>query len=478
MIDVTGIKAYTLPMSRIGSLSVLEEWLNSYLNFEKLPQKNMFWLDTMQFLCARFGNPQNCIPAFHIAGSKGKGSVSSMISSILEEAGHTVGLYTSPHITDFVERVGTAHGCFTDFIYDKAVSELIDGIKKIPQSEFPGGRPLTWFELATLFAFICFRQAEVDWGVYEVGLGGRLDATNVLMPEICAITPIELEHTQYLGNTVEKIAAEKAGIIKESVPVIIAAQQPSVRKVFASIAAERHAPVFFVDELLKRSSFSYVPAETYIKKDTSSFDLDNCAFYMNIHLESAVFARPVETKLLMPGAFQVGNAALAALTVKKILPEISETVIEKGLSRAMLPGRFELIHPEKDGIARCIVLDGAHTVNSVHYTMDTFNNFFNNFNAHLLFACAADKDAEDIAVLFRGRFSRITVTVPGNIKQSDPERMENAFKKAGIPYILNRDYKAAIEEALQQADREPAILLVTGSFYLLAEVKKILSAYR
>lgn len=461
-------------MSNIESVSRLESWLGTYLNFEKLPQKNIFWLDTIQFLCSRFENPQNCAPAVHIAGSKGKGSVSEMISSILEEYGLYTGLYTSPHIIDFTERIGTAHAVFPTAVYDDSVRELMDGIKAIPVSDYPGERPLTWFELVTLFAFLCFRRAHIAYGVYEVGLGGRLDATNVLLPRICAITPIELEHTQFLGSTVEKIAGEKAGIIKKEVPVIIASQKESVRKVFRSKAEQEHAPVFFVDELLKKSTFSYSVKKDCVKNHTHSSELYN-SIGMHIHLESDLFNRPVETILQMPGEFQVQNAALASFAVKKLLPDIDETVIENGLAKAVLPGRFETVHPRHTGWTSCVILDGAHTVNSIRFTVDTLNACIPAAKVHLLFACAADKDVEDIAVLLKDRFSKVTLTRPGSIKQSDTQRMKKAFTAAGIGFTYTGEYVQAVQNSLEAAGQENAVLLVTGSFYLVSEVKKVLA---
>ena len=236
--------------SKLPSLQKLESWIDSYLNFEKTPKKNIFWLDTMRFFCQKFGEPEQCAPCFHVAGSKGKGSVSTFIASILDEAGYTTGIYTSPHILDFIERISSATGAFKAEVYNNAVEELMKGVQSITQSELPAERPITWFELVTLFSFLVFRQAKVDYSVFEVGLGGRLDSTNVVHPLCSIITPIELEHTEFLGDTVEKIAYEKGGIIKENTPVVIAQQTPSVRAVFEKIAEEKHAPVVFLEDTI------------------------------------------------------------------------------------------------------------------------------------------------------------------------------------------------------------------------------------
>lgn len=438
------------------SLQKLGQWLDSYLNFEKLPQKDIFWLDTMEFLCAQFNHPEIFAPAFHVAGSKGKGSVSAMISSILDAGGSRTGLYTSPHIIDFAERIGIAHSRLPEKTYADAASELMDGIGKIPAESFPGKRPTTWFELVTLYAMIAFRQAKVDYSVYEVGLGGRLDATNVITPKISVITPIELEHTEFLGDTVEKIAAEKGGIIKRNVPVVVAPQQESVRDVFRTIAKERGSEIRFIDEIVSSVTHRFEGNSMFVK------------------IESPLFRRPLEAKMRLLGEVQAMNAALAAAAVKIALPKTDEAQIEMGLSVASLPGRFEVVDARRLGFP-CAILDGAHTVNSERFTMETYRALFGGRkDGTLLFGCAADKDSADIAPLFAGNFSDVFVTRPGTVKKSDIGEMERSFSRAGIPFTADEDFCAMIKAAVSASARKNAPLLVTGSFYLVSEVRKLL----
>ncbi|NLC92298.1 MAG: bifunctional folylpolyglutamate synthase/dihydrofolate synthase, partial [Treponema sp.] len=346
----------------MNAVNVFEDWLENYLNFEKNPKKNIFWIDTIDFLCKRFDNPQDNSPCFHVAGSKGKGSVSRMISSILEEAGYSVGVYSSPHIIDFRERISKPSSFFEEFIYEDTVKELVPKIESIIPEDLPGGRPLTWFELVTIYAFLCFRRAKVDWTVYEVGMGGRLDATNIVRPKLCCITPIELEHTEFLGDTIEKIAGEKAGIIKNCTPVIIAKQQTqSVNEVFIKKAEEKHAPIYFVDKLI----------------DDISYKFDKNSHKMNISIESSIFSRTINANLSLLGGMQAQNAAQAAIAVKKIYPNLNENIIEKGLEKAFLPGRFEIVSNPYcfEGIPN-LILDGAHTVKSISLTLDTLKAIY------------------------------------------------------------------------------------------------------
>ncbi|MBP5359305.1 MAG: bifunctional folylpolyglutamate synthase/dihydrofolate synthase [Treponema sp.] len=450
-------------MNKISSISLFNEWLDQYLNFEHTSKKNIFWLDTMQFLCRRLGNPQDLTKSFHVAGSKGKGSVSVMIANILQAAGFNTGLYSSPHILDFRERISSPSGFFDDDVYSKAAGELMHLVESVVPSSLPAERPITWFELVTAFAMLCYKYQKCDWTVYEVGLGGRLDATNVIRPECCCITPIELEHMEYLGDTVEKIAAEKGGIIKEGVPVVISRQNyDSCNNVFKEIAGQKNAPIIFAQDCGRVSSISY-------NKNMDSLGMD-------IVLESELVSRPIKTRLKLVGEFQAENALAASLAIKTALPEISEDVIEKGLSEAVLPGRFELLHdvPAYNNIP-CLVMDGAHTVCSVDHTLKTFESVFSKgCEAHLLFGCASDKDADHIASLVPFSFTHITLTKPGETKSSDLPAMEKAFSKAGLSYCSCTDYVKAIATALKNADEQRVPLLVMGSFYLVAEVKKFL----
>ena len=442
----------------MDAIQVFEDWLDDYLNFENNPKKDIFWLDTIDFLCKRFDNPQDFAPCIHVAGSKGKGSVSRMIACILEEAGYNVGLYSSPHITDFRERISKATQFFDEKVYTEAVKEIMPNIDSI--INLPADRPITWFELVTLYAFLCFRKAKVDWSVFEVGMGGRLDATNVIRPKLCCITGIELEHTEFLGDTLEKIAAEKAGIIKNCTPVVIARQQTeNVKIILREKAFTRHAPCYFVDEIIKKATYCFNENEKT----------------MSLKLESDIFSRPIKTKLSMLGKCQVLNAAQAAISIRKVLPNLDEAIIERGLAKAKLPGRFEIIDniPGYVGIPH-LILDGAHTLNSIKLTLETLGRMYDDKKVNLLFACAADKDIKDISKEFRYRFNHVYVTKPGSKKQSDINAEIEAFKNAGIDFTADADYKKMIQKAFAESAETGNILLVTGSFYLVSEVKNLM----
>ena len=428
-------------------------WLDAYLNFEKKQTKGIFWLESMKFLCDRLGNPQDKIPCFHVAGSKGKGSTSKMIASIIESAGYTCGLYTSPHITDFRERVGTASGFFADAIYEKSADELVDCVSHIRDEELPGARAFTWFELVTVYAFLCFKNAGVDYAVYEVGLGGRLDSTNVVRPMVSVITQIELEHTEFLGDTIEKIAGEKAGIIKEGVLVVLGHQGYDVA-------------VEVVSECVKKYTNKCIISDDIIHFRDIKFENAR----MNVTFESDLFSRPLQCAMRLLGEAQIWNAKAALCAVKVALPAISENALEQGISDAFLNGRFEVREPPRSyPQIKFLVLDGAHTVNSISLVVKTVEKCFPHCSFDLLFACAADKDVEDIAPLFANKFLNVTLTRPGTVRQSDISLVKAAFEQANIAFEAIEDCGDAIKTALEKANEEGHALLVTGSFYLLAE---------
>lgn len=462
-----------------------QQWLDTFLNFEKLPQKNIFWLDMMEYLAKSFGNPEGFAPCVHVAGSKGKGSVSRMVSSILSEAGLKTGLYSSPHILSFYERITQNGIFFPEEIYEKCADELrseIDSALNCAEGAdypLPKGRSITWFEIVTMYAFLCFRAAKVDASVLEVGLGGKLDATNIVRPEISVINTIELEHTEFLGDTIEKIAAEKAGIIKKKTPVLCASCPDSVREVFQKKASEMDAPIFFSDDLLESMEFSYGQSEG-----------ERGEFFMTTEFSSRIFSRPIRAKMRLLGEVQAKNAFLAAAAVRIAFPKISEAQIERGLEKASLRARFEtMAFPKGENIGesggqRFFVLDGAHTAQSIRGTLETFDSIFGEngianacgkksgkIPAHLLFACAADKDIERIAKLLKkAGFQKITLTSLNGAKKSDPKKCAEAFEKEGIEFALEERVEKALEIALESAAKENAVLLATGSFYLAAEI--------
>lgn len=488
-----------LAQAPIENMSDFYRWLDGFINFEKRPHKKEFSLEVIRYYAALFSNPQTAYKTVHIAGSKGKGSVAAMLSALLTQAGYKTGLYTSPHVNDFRERI-TENGCFfSDAAYLEAFRAVRQGVlPHIGQEDEP--QP-SWFELVTLTAFALFRQERLDWAVFETGMGGRLDATNIVQPEITVLTPIELEHCEYLGATIPLIAAEKAGIIKAGVPVFCSRQQPSALEVFKARAAALNAPFCYLPDCLETIEHRLTPQGREVIISFSA-----------AHPVGALFNRPLHTILSLFTPVQAENAALAAVALKYRFPDMPESLLESGLSKAWLPARFQLLSTQP-----LIVIDGAHTHNSIQACADTFFSLLdNNFGAPsvspvsdtatpstgsipehsavqlvsaesstkkpiLVFACAADKDPTGFAPIFYGNIAHLYLTVPGAFKKGNLEKTVGAFTQVfghekKVVLEASEDFNVVLKKAFTQSIAENRPLLITGSFYLAAEAQRIYSA--
>ena len=470
------------PADSIDTVNDFYRWLDGFINFEKRPHKKIFSLEVIGYYAALFSNPQTAYKTVHIAGSKGKGSVAAMLSALLTEAGYKTGLYTSPHVNDFRERI-TENGCFfSDSAYLEAFRAVRQGV--LPHIGQHGEPQPSWFELVTLTAFVLFRQERVDWAVFETGMGGRLDATNIVQPEITVLTPIELEHCEYLGHTIPLIAAEKAGIIKAEVPVFCSRQQPSALEVFKERAAALNAPLFYLPDFIEAIEHRLISQGREVTIRFSA-----------AHPVGALFKRPLHTILPLFTPVQAENAALVAAAFKYRFPDVPEDLIENGLSKAWLPARFQLLSTKP-----LIVLDGAHTHNSIQACADTFLSLLSDgsdaSSAHsgtppisdtpshtkpiLVFACAADKDPADFAPIFYGNIAHLYLTVPGSFKKGNLEKTVGAFTQVfgnenNVVMEASEDFNAVLKKAFTQSIAENRPLLITGSFYLAAEAQRIYS---
>ncbi len=441
---------------RFRDSEAIFEYLMKYVNVEK-GQATVFKLDRMFGLAQALGNPQLGRLTIHVAGSKGKGSVSTMCARILADAGFRTGIYTSPHLLRWKERIAYADGEMSEDILIQSMEEIIPLVEGRQAQDFPGSELPTYFELSTLLAFCAFRRTGCNAQVIEVGLGGRLDSTNIVDPDVSVITPIELEHTQFLGNTLGKIAYEKAGIIKPGKPVCIAAQKEEALHVFTSVATERSSPLRIVGK------------DTLIDDVVVNESGTTCALHL-LGTNLPGTGRTLPVRCPMPGDIQAQNMALAAEAVLAVLPDIEAIHIVSGLAKARLPARFEILdfHPR-------IVLDGAHTPESVRHTLTTMEAVFKGPKV-LLFACAIDKHHSQMAAILSGHFRKSVVTAPGSFKQSSPEDVLASFVAAGSQAELEPSLSKALDLAMAMARSENAVLLVTGSFYLCAEVRKILGS--
>lgn len=442
-----------MPLPSFRTVRDVYEYLLTFVNLEK-GQAVEFKLDRMRDLARRLGDPQAASPCLHVAGSKGKGSVSTMLARILEASGRKTGLYTSPHLLDFRERITRAGEFFPDSAYLDAMGELEPLVAGAGPERFVGNELPTFFELATLLAFLVYRREGCDAAVYEVGLGGRLDSTNIVTPEASVITVIELEHTEYLGTTIPAIAGEKAGIIKPGVPVFTGSRDPEALGVFRKIAGELGSPLRILSEEVSLNELRITRSGTEV---VASFR------------DPEVFPEPLRLRTPLIGEAQAENAALAALAARLSSFRPSPEAVLEGIARASLPGRFQILPGEPP-----VILDGAHTPASMTYTTRAFRSLFPG-PAVLVFACAEDKRPQEMARVLSGQFRTAIVTRPGTFKKSEPEIAAEAFRSAGFEVDLVPDTEEALGVGMERAREAGIPLLVTGSFYLCAAA---LAAFR
>lgn len=441
--------------TRFADTDELYSFLLGFVNVEK-GQKTVFKLDRMRALCERLGDPQGAYRSIHVAGSKGKGSVSIMMARILQASGHVVGLYTSPHLLRWKERMSLAGDEMPDESILEAASEVLSLVEGKEASDFPGDELPTYFELTTLIAFCAFRRAGCDYAVIETGLGGRLDSTNVVDPAACAITPIELEHTEWLGDTIELIAAEKAGIIKPGRPCYLSRQRPEARRVFVETCSMRGSPLREAPELAAARDVSIGGEGTRAR----------ITFAASSPLARR-FPAGFDARTPMIGAIQAENMALAVLAAGETLVSLGEKEAQRGLEKSFLPARFQVLGGDPP-----IILDGAHTPASVGIALDSLEALFPGPKA-LLFACAEDKRHGEMAAILAPKFERITLTLPGSFKRGDLSAVTASFVTAGARVRATPDYVEAIGIAAQEAAASSLPLLVTGSFYLCAEFARL-----
>jgi len=435
-------------------------WISTFINLEKGLGQFKLSLDGMLALAEAAGNPERCAPSFHMAGSKGKGSVTGMIAAILGASGIKTALYSSPHVSDFRERVSLWNGFFDEETYIHAGRELIALVEKLAfNNKTPDNKDEnSFFELITLWFFLCVRMARCGAMAVETGMGGRLDATNILDPLVSVITLIELEHTEYLGNTIAAIAGEKAGIIKPGRPLVLAEQTPEALEVFREQAFHKKSPLLYFPDCAEVN-------DVIINREGTSFTLVLKSQLANNGTLSGLFV-PI------PGEVQAKNAGLAILAVKTAYPHIQEEVIREGLAHFSLPARFERISDKPP-----FIIDGAHTARSIELCLKTFTSLYGN-GGILVFGCMEGKDVLSMAGLCVPFFSRVIITTPGTFKKSNPNEVYAAFvgeagKLSKKPEILFLpDTGEAIDKAVSLALETGLPILGTGSFYLAGEIRK------
>jgi len=429
------------------------EYVLSFTDWERAPAQAFaaanFDLRRVQSLLARLGNPHLGRQTIHIAGSKGKGSVAAMIASILQAAGYRSGLYTSPHLHSVRERIAVDG----QPIGEDEFAHLTEALALQVAVENEDGRfgQLTTFELLTALALLYFQDRDARWQVLEVGMGGRLDATNVVDEKaVCVITPISLEHTIVLGDTVEKIAAEKAAILRPGTTVVMALQPyPEAAAVIRATAEELGAPLLDV-------------GETY-SAQRLSWDLTGQSFRL------AGPGCSWELRLPLLGAHQVENAATAVAAIDALRSGgvvVSEESIEEGLSRLSWPGRLEVLRDKP-----LIVVDGAHNGDSARRLRQALRDHFSFGRAILVMGVSGDKTIAAMAEELAPMTQSLIATRSQHPRAAEPEAVAAAFAAQGVTSETCPTVATALDRAQALAGPDDLICVV-GSLFVVAEARE------
>ncbi len=395
-------------------------------------------LETIKRILSALGNPQENFTSIHVAGTNGKGSVASALSSILHESGYKVGLYTSPHLVRFNERICINNCQISD-------ADVVKSYKAVQQVHH-GDRSPTFFEFATAMALYEFGRQKVEWAVIETGMGGRYDATNIITPAISIITNVSMEHRDYLGNTLAQITREKAGIIKQRTPVVTAVKQKQAQSVVQRVAHKKSAPVFMLgkDFTVRRNRTGYF---SYYGIENTWHDL--------------------QTPLL--GHYQVQNAALALAAselLNKLKAEISFKSIKNGLTKTRWPGRLEIVSDKP-----LVILDGAHNLIAARNLSKFLAANLVNRRIILVVGILDDKPYESMLKSLLPVCSRAIITRAKTDRALPPQKLYATAKKIISDVTTVADVAKAAKHAIETAGPDD-VVCIAGSLYVVGEAKE------
>ncbi len=397
-----------------------------------------FNLDRMRALMVELGKPQDGYPIIHVAGTKGKGSVSALCASALSAAGYKTGLYTSPHLQDYTERIQVNGQPISHADLSALVDEIKPAVAKVPY--------LTTFEITTALGFLYFARQGCDVAVIEVGLGGRLDATNIVTPRVSVITSLSLDHTLVLGDTLAQIAGEKAGIIKDGVAVVSSPQKEEALEVLVNIAKERGC------------DFTLVGRDVGFKNLSQSMDSQSLQVWTNNMQAGLTLTIP------LLGKHQALNAAVAYTALQASRLNVPDEAIQLGFESVEWPSRFDIVRRQPP-----VVIDVAHNRESALRLRQTLEEIFPDFPVILLFCALEDKDIAGILAELSSRVEKVIATQADHPRSPTAGWIAEQVRKAGLIVETVTPASAALDRALELAGGSK-LVLTAGSVAFAGEV--------
>ena len=408
-----------------------------------------FDLENITILADRLGRPDRAYPSAHIAGTNGKGSTAAFLESILRCTGFRTGLNTSPHLERINERIRINGQEISDDSFAKIFTRIHVLIEELLADGKLRAHP-TYFECVTAMAFESFARERVEFGVFEVGLGGRLDATNILHPVISIITRVDFDHENFLGHSLREIAAEKAGILKPAVPVVLAGQHPEAREVILARAKDLQCPV------IEPASLFHVEEESWQ------------GGLMRARVTEIASGTVFDLAPSLPGSFQLQNA-LNALAAARFLQSrgfrISDDTITQGIANTVWPGRLEKLqsHPE-------IYLDGAHNPSAAHELAAFLEQNFAGRRIWLIYAALRDKAVDEVAGILFPRAEEVIFTAPHTSRAISAAQLAEIAGHHAPHFSVIPDAEKALDYALAKAAPED-VVFITGSLYLIGQLR-------
>lgn len=426
------------------------EYLESFSKF-KMDGGYKPGLERVQAALDKLGNPERQLPIIHLAGTNGKGSTSAMLASVLKEAGYTVGLYTSPHLAHFSERFRINGVPISEDELEQFTAQIKPYMDELEVT--PGlGRP-SYFEVITVLAFLYFAAKKVDVLILEVGLGGRLDATNVVRPLASVITTIGFDHMEYLGNTLGAIATEKAGIIKNGVPVIVGVQDEEAYQAIAAIAQEHEAPLY-----------RPVSCAQWMKREQN-------LCYQTIDLRIGARSYP-ELEIALPGEHQIRNAIVTIETIEQVrghFPKLEQQAIYTGLKKVKWPGRLELVQEKP-----AVILDGAHNIEGIEALATFLEQVKGSYRKlYLVMSILRDKETAPMVQRIAPLATNIVFTQNHSLRVSDANELAGNVLGGDVQIEVIPDFKTALKSAIAKAG-EGDLVCISGSLYTITEARQLL----